>query len=55
MVARKETDIAKGTEKSQCVVMSREQRAVLNRDIKMGNTFFGTLSQFKHLQTTAAG
>jgi hypothetical protein len=39
-------------EKTKCMLVSRDQNADQNRDIKIGNKSFENVSQFKYLGTT---
>jgi sorting nexin-29 len=50
--ASKEVDLEVNVEKTKCMLMSRDQNASQNREIKIGNRSFENVSQFKYLGTT---
>jgi hypothetical protein len=45
-------DLDVNVEKTKYMVVSRKQNAGQNREIKIGNTSFENVSQFKYLGTT---
>jgi hypothetical protein len=50
--ASKEVGLEVNVEKTKYMLVSRDQNADRNRDIKIGNRSFQNLSQFKYLRTT---
>jgi hypothetical protein len=50
--ASKEVGLEVNVEKTKYMLVSRDQNAGQNRDIKIGNRSFGNVSQFKYLGTT---
>jgi hypothetical protein len=56
VVASKEVGLHVGVnvEKTKYMIMSREQSARQNHNIKIGNTFFETVEHFKYLGTRLA-
>jgi hypothetical protein len=51
--ASREVGLEVNVEKTKYVLVSRDQNAGQNREIKMGNRSFENVSQFKYLGTTA--
>jgi uncharacterized membrane protein YjjP (DUF1212 family) len=54
LVASKGIGLTINTEKTTCMIMSRDQDAEQYHNIKMVNSFCETVSQFRYLQTSAA-
>jgi hypothetical protein len=52
VVASKETGLEVNAEKTKYMVMSPEQPAEQNHNIKIGNKSFEKVGQFKYLETT---
>jgi hypothetical protein len=52
VIASKEIGLEVNTEKTKCMVMSRDQNAGENGYIQIGNESFETVEQFKYLGTT---
>jgi hypothetical protein len=52
VVASKETGLEVNTEKNKYMVLSRDQNAVKNHNIKIDNKSFERVEQFKYLGTT---
>jgi hypothetical protein len=50
--ASKEVGLEINVEKTKCMLVSHDQNAGQNRDIKIGNRSFENVSQFKYLGTT---
>jgi hypothetical protein len=50
--ASKEVGLEVNVEKTKYIMVSRDQNADQNRDIKIGNRSFENVSQFKYLGTT---
>jgi hypothetical protein len=50
--ASKEVGLEINAEKTKCMLLSRHQNFVRNREIKIANRLFGNVSQFKYLGTT---
>jgi hypothetical protein len=50
--ASKEVGLEVNVEKTKYILVSRDQNAGQNRDIKIGNRSFENVSQFKYLGTT---
>jgi hypothetical protein len=50
--ASKEVGLEGNVEKTKCMLVSRDQNAGQNREIKIGNRSFQNVSQFKYLGTT---
>jgi hypothetical protein len=50
--ASKEVGLEVNVEKTKYMLVSRDQNAGQNREIKIGNRSFGNVSQFKYLGTT---
>jgi hypothetical protein len=50
--ARKEVGLEVNVEKTKYMLVSRDQNAGQNRKIKIGNSSFENVSNFKHLGTT---
>jgi hypothetical protein len=52
VVASKETGLEGNAEKTKYMVISRDQNAGQNHNIKTGNEFFESVERFKYLGTT---
>jgi hypothetical protein len=52
LVASKEIGVEVNAEKTKYMVMSRDQRAERNQNIKIGNKSFERVEEFKYLGTT---
>jgi hypothetical protein len=50
--ASKEVGLEVNVEKTKCMLVSRDQNAGQNREIKIGNRIFENVSHFKYLGTT---
>jgi hypothetical protein len=50
--ASKEVGLEVNTEKTKCMLLSRDQNAGQNHDIKIGNRCFENVAQFTYLGTT---
>jgi hypothetical protein len=49
--ASKEVGVEVNTEKSKCMLLFCQQNAGRNHDIKIGNSFFENVAQFRYLGT----
>jgi hypothetical protein len=50
--ASKEVGLEINVDKTKCMLLSRHQNVGQNRDIKITNSPFENVSQFKYLETT---
>jgi hypothetical protein len=50
--ARKKVGLERNVEKTKCILLPHHQNVGRNRDIKIANTSFGNVSQFKYSGTT---
>jgi len=52
VVASKETELETNADKTKYIAMSQDQNAGRSRNIKIDNSFFGRVEEFKYLGTT---
>jgi hypothetical protein len=52
IVASKEVGVEVNVEKTKCMLVSRDQNAGQNQEIKIGNKLFENVSQFKYFGMT---